>query len=102
MTRRAAKVDANQREIVQALRRAGATVVHLHAVGDGCPDIAVGYRDQNYFLEIKDGSKPPSAQKLTEPQMQWHRDWRGTSHVVNSPEAALAVIGVVPVVRVVR
>jgi hypothetical protein len=95
--RRAAKVDANQREVVAALRSAGATVQLLHAVGDGCPDLLVGYRGGNYLLEVKDGSKPPSAQKLTPQQEIWHQDWRGHRVVVNSPEAALAAIGVIVV-----
>ena len=95
--RRAAKVDANQREVVAVLRDAGATVQLLHAVGEGCPDLLVGYRGGNYLLEVKDGSKPPSAQKLTPQQEIWHRDWRGHRVVVNSPEAALAAIGVIVV-----
>jgi Holliday junction resolvase len=90
----AAKADDNQREIVRALRDAGATVMHLHTVGGGCPDICVGYRGGNYLIEIKDGSKPPSAQRLTPAQVDWHRDWRGRAAVVNSVEAALKVIGV--------
>ena len=95
--RRAAKVDANQREVVAALRDAGATVQLLHAVGEGCPDLLVGYRGGNYLLEVKDGRKPPSAQKLTPQQEIWHRDWRGHRVVVNSPEAALVAIGVIVV-----
>ena len=95
--RRAAKVDANQREVVAALRGAGASVQLLHAVGEGCPDLLVGHLGVNYLLEVKDGQKPPSAQKLTPPQEIWHRDWRGHRVVVNSPEAALAAIGVIVV-----
>ena len=94
--RRAAKVDANQREVVAALRDAGATVQLLHAVGEGCPDLLVGYKGLNMLLEVKDGSKPPSAQKLTPQQEIWHRDWRGHRVVVNSPEAALGAIGMLP------
>ena len=93
--RRASKVDANQREVVAALRGAGASVQLLHAVGEGCPDLLVGYKNLNLLLEVKDGSKPPSAQKLTPQQEVWHRDWRGHRVVVNSPEAALASIGVI-------
>jgi hypothetical protein len=95
--RRAAKVDANQREVVAALRGANASVQLLHAVGEGCPDLLVGYKGLNMLLEVKDGSKPPSAQKLTPQQEIWHRDWRGHRVVVNSPEAALAAIGVIVV-----
>jgi hypothetical protein len=94
--RRAAKVDANQREVVAALRGAGASVQLLHAVGEGCPDLLVGYKGLNMLLEVKDGSKPPSAQKLTPQQEIWHRDWRGQRVVVNSPEAALGAIGMLP------
>lgn len=96
--RRAAKVDANQREVVAALRGAGATVQLLHAVGEGCPDLLVGYKGLNLLLEVKDGNKPPSAQKLTPQQEEWHRAWRGHCVVVNSPEAALAAIGVIAIV----
>ena len=93
--RRAARVDANQRQVVAALRGAGASVQLLHAVGEGCPDLLVGHRGVNYLIEVKDGQKPPSAQKLTPQQEIWHRDWRGHRVVVNSPEAALAAIGVI-------
>lgn len=89
-----ARVDANQQEIVKILRAVGATVQHLHKVGQGCPDLAVGYQGATYFLEIKDGSKPPSAQRLTAAQEKWHAQWRGHAAVVNSPLQALETIGV--------
>jgi hypothetical protein len=91
--RRAAKVDANQADIVAALRMAGATVQPLHAVGKGCPDLLVGYQRANYLLEVKDGSKVPSAQKLTEDQVEWHELWRGQAAVVNDVKSALTAIG---------
>ena len=90
--RRAAKVDANQAEIVQALRQIGAVVQSLAAVGNGCPDLLVGFRGKNWLLEIKDGSKPPSAQALTPHQVEWHRVWQGHVVVVNSVESAIAAI----------
>lgn len=90
--RRAAKVDANQTEIVQALRQAGAVVQSLAAVGNGCPDLLVGYRNRLFLLEVKDGSKPPSAQKLTPDQVEWHRVWQGHVVVVNGVESAIAAI----------
>ena len=96
--RRISRVDANQRQVVAALRGAGASVQLLHAVGEGCPDLLVGYRGGNFLIEVKDGQKPPSAQKLTPQQEIWHRDWRGHRVVVNSPEAALAAIGVIAIV----
>jgi hypothetical protein len=91
--RRAAKVDANQSDIVAALRAVGASVQPLHSVGQGCPDLMVGYRGQTFALEIKDGSLPPSARKLTDAQVEWHRDWRGHVVVVESVKDALIAIG---------
>lgn len=91
---RAAKIDANQNEIVDALRKAGCTVQILSNVGKGCPDILVGYEWHNYLLEIKDGNKPPSAQKLTPDQVKWHDSWNGLVYVVNSVESAFDVIGI--------
>lgn len=92
--RRAAKIDANQPEIVAALRRAGASVTPTHAAGQGFPDLTVGFRGRNFLLEVKDGSKPPSARRLTADQIEWHDKWRGEVVVVRSIEAALAAIGV--------
>ena len=62
----ACKVDNNQREIVKKLRKIpGVTVSITSALGDGFPDIVVGYKGVNHLIEIKDGSKPPSRRKLT-------------------------------------
>lgn len=95
MPRRAAKVDANQSEIVAALRDAGVSVYAAHAVGAGFPDLVCGYRGKNHLLEVKDGSKPPSARQLTKDQTVFHMTWNGQVDVVTSPEEALAAVGVV-------
>lgn len=93
--RRAAKIDRNQPEIVKALRQVGATVQSLAAAGDGVPDLLVGFQRNTVLLEVKDGSKPPSARELTPDQVQWHLNWRGGACVVvNSVGEALAAIGV--------
>lgn len=79
---RAARIDKNQPSIVAALRKLGATVLHLHTLGGGAPDLAVGYRGRNALIEIKDGDKPPSAQKLTPDEVEFHRDWRGQVAII--------------------
>lgn len=89
-----AKVDSNQKEVVAVLRKFGASVEHLHTLGKGAPDILVGFRNKNYLFEIKDGSKPPSAQQLTEDEKLWHMVWAGQVAVVRSPDEALSAIGV--------
>ena len=93
--RRAAKIDANQEQIVNALRAAGATVQSLAAIGNGCPDLLVGFNRQTLLMEIKDGSKVPSARKLTKDQVTWHGHWNGGAlAVVDGPEAAIRMLKV--------
>lgn len=87
--RYAARIDANQTQIVSALRAVGATVQLLSAVGQGCPDLLVGYRGKNILMEIKDGRKPPSERKLTEDQIVWHTTWNGVVFLVTSVDDAL-------------
>jgi hypothetical protein len=90
---RAKKVDLNQMEIVATLRKIGATVQSLASVGDGCPDLLVGFHGVNYLMEIKDGDKVPSAQKLTPDQVKWHIEWRGEVHIVRSIYDAFEILG---------
>lgn len=86
------KIDANQPEIVKALRAAGCTVEHLHAVGSGCPDLLCAIDGHTFLIEVKDGAKPPSKQALTPDQIVWHQDWKAPVHIVNSVAGALAVV----------
>lgn len=88
----ASKVDTNQTDIVQALRKVGCTVQILSMVGYGCPDILCGRAGQNYLLEIKDGAKSASRRKLTPDEMTWHETWRGQVAIVDSIEAALRAV----------
>lgn len=98
---RAARVDANQPAIVQALRAAGAAVAHTHMVGDGFPDLVVSYhdrttgRDETILLEVKDGSKPYSAQALTFAEECFHDRWIGRLLVVRTVDEALRAIGAI-------
>ncbi len=92
--RRACRVDANQPQIVDALRAVGAKVQPLHTVGGGVPDLLVLYRKTYFLVEIKDGAKPPSARYLTPDQQAWHREFAApTLHVVNTVNQALEAIG---------
>jgi hypothetical protein len=50
--------------------------------GDGFPDIAVGYGGVTMLVEIKDGSKSPSRQRLTPAEKLFHRDWAGGVMIV--------------------
>jgi hypothetical protein len=88
--RRAARVDENQSAVVIALRACGCEVQSMAAIGKGVPDLLVSYRNQLLLLELKDGSKPPSARKLTPAQIEWHKRW--PVHVVTSVEDAIELL----------
>ena len=102
---RAAKVDANQGEIVEALRAHGCEVLSLAPMGSGCPDLLVwtpyasnGFREgldgRTFLIEVKDGSKPPSARKLTPDQVKFHSEWPGEINIVNNVAEALRAAGI--------
>lgn len=80
----AKKSDANQPEIVQALRDLGCSVQDLHAVGQGCPDILVGWYGNNYLFEIKGKTG-----KLTEAEAKFFAGWKGTVCLIRSVEDAI-------------
>jgi Holliday junction resolvase len=87
VNRRAAKRDANEGEIVDALETVGASVTRLSA--PGVPDILCGYRGDTFLLEIKNGKND-----LTEDQVTWHRQWQGRKvWIVRTVQEALEAIG---------
>lgn len=90
--RRAARVDDNQSQIVEALRAIGATV-RVVTQGGGLPDLLVGFRGQTVLMEVKDGKKPPSARALTPAEQKFFDEWRGgLLIVVNSIDEAIAAL----------
>lgn len=71
------KSDANHRPIVEALKKLGASVLQIQGVGQGAPDILVGWQGRDILMEIKtEKGRVQGNQKL------WHRGWSGTPPVV--------------------
>lgn len=95
--RRAARTDANQAEIIAALRKAGAGVVDMSAVGEGCPDLLASYRGEWFLIEVKSDKQPPSRRKLRPTQRDWHAQHSAKVHVVKDVDEALRAIGAVGV-----
>lgn len=86
------RVDGNHAEIVKALRDIGASVLDIHDIGGGAPDLLVGFRAQNILLEVKDGRLPPSKKKLTPDEKIFFDDWRGPVYIVYSPVDAVTLV----------
>lgn len=85
--RRAAKIDANQPEIVAALRAVGCSVQTLATMGAGVPDLLIGLAGVNLLVEVKSAKG-----KLTKDQIPWHEAWRGQVAIVRSVEEALVLV----------
>ena len=85
--RRAARVDANQDQIVSALRGAGAYVWII-----GLPvDLLVGYKGHSFLVEIKTDSK----KRLTKLQADFFENWMGgTLCRIDNAESALRMLKV--------
>jgi len=91
LIRRAARTDANQTEIVAALRKVGCEVLSLAAVGSGCPDLLVLGPDKVLrLIEVKDGEKSASRRALTPHQVKFHERW--PVHVAKDWAEALNVV----------
>lgn len=90
--RRKAKVDANQKEIVEGLRKSGCSVAVTSDAHKGFPDIVVGCMGKNIMIEIKDGKKSPSERKLTNDQVEFRAAWSGQYDVACSLPQAKKII----------
>ena len=89
--RRAARRDSNEGDIIKALRECGAYVKVIN--DEGTFDLLAWYRGRTLLIEIKDGSRPPSARRLTDAEQKFHDEWPGDNlHIVNSVEEALALL----------
>ena len=86
--RHAKRVDANQDAIVTALRAAGAYVWIISLP----VDLLVGYNNHTFLVEIKRDSKA----RFTPLQADFFENWiGGTLARIDSPDAALRMIGVI-------
>lgn len=87
--RTAARVDNNQLDIVQALRKCGAKVLHLHTIGKGCPDLLIKLPNGELHLcEVKNGKLKWT---LKPDQIKFHNEW-GPIAILDSVESAISWI----------
>jgi Holliday junction resolvase len=84
------KVDANQGQIVDALRAIGVSVQSLASIGKGCPDLIAAKGDKCWVIEVK-GEKG----RLTPDQEKWIGNWRGVVHIIRTVDEALKLVGVI-------
>lgn len=68
---------------------AGCTVAMTGDVGDGFPDLVVGFQGKNFLFEVKNPAKPKGDQKLKPAEKVFHDSWRGQVKVVHTAIQAL-------------
>lgn len=84
--------DTNEPDIITGLLQVGATVEVL----DKPLDLLVGYRGQNFLLEVKLPKGPKggtSHSQLNDTQKIFFRTWQGQRCVVRTLDDALLAIG---------
>jgi hypothetical protein len=92
--RRAAKIDANQNDIVDGLRKIpGVTVEPNH------DDILVGFRGRTYWFEIKNSSCANKngvvfESKKKKSQKKLEESWKGHYQIVTSIDEILIILGI--------
>lgn len=87
---KAARIDANQPVIVEALRKAGVSVQSTAGIGKGFPDLVCAKGNQVWIIEIKTATG-----KLTPDQIEFIAAWRGVVHIARSVDDALRIVGVI-------
>ena len=87
--RYAARVDENQKEIVNALEKIGCKVIVI-----GRPvDLLVGYRAHNFLIECKNpDSRYGSKDESTPTQRKFFADWKGQVRKVYTAEEAIELV----------
>lgn len=78
---KAKRKDINQPELEVRLKKLGFSVTSLHALGKGIPDLLLGIMGINIVVEVKHDNA-----ELTEPEKEWHRDWKGQVRIAQSAE----------------
>jgi len=85
--RQRARIDKNHKSIVECFRKLGCSVLSLHMVGKGCPDLLICYQMQLYLVEVKD-----TGGKLNTLQEDWHRKWGSPVYVVRSNSEVVSLL----------
>ncbi len=68
----APKADSNHSEIVGFYEELYCSVLDLHKVGGGCPDLLIGCAGRSELVEVK-----PEAGQLRANQITFNKTWRG-------------------------
>lgn len=87
------KRDANHGEIMRTFEQMGCTVLDVSSLPGAALDLLVGCCGIDQRIEVKDGSRIPSEQRLTDSETETFDTWRGRAPVVvSSVDDAMRVV----------
>jgi hypothetical protein len=88
--RNAAKVDANQAEIIETAEGIGAVATSLHRYGRGVPDLLISYRGRWFLVEVK-----TETGTLTKAEKEFiEKHWNAKVYIVRNSQQLLDALGV--------
>lgn len=90
----AKRTDSNHAQILETLTKCGWYCLDTSRAGFGAPDAIAVRRGEVKLIEIKDGSKPPSARRLTKTEEEVHAAFKAAGLpivILTSVDEALAL-----------
>jgi len=85
--RRAARTDANHKQMVEAFRLLGCSVKSLAPMGEGVPDLLVAIQGNTWLVEVK----MPKG-KQTADQIEFAKHWQGKMAIARTTEEAQSIV----------
>jgi len=85
--RRAARVDGNHSQMIDAFRSLGCSVLSLAAMGNGVPDLLVAIQGNTWLVEVK----MPKG-KQTADQVEFAKHWQGKMAIARNIEEAQSIV----------
>lgn len=91
--RRSFRKDSNQKSIISALKKIGASVIDASNIGSGFPDLIIGYHKKTYLIEIKNKDNWYGKRGGSISQKTFRTDWKGDQiYVFSSIEEIIELL----------
>lgn len=74
------RTDKNQKQIEKVLKQLGASVKSTSQLGNGFPDLIIGYKGKTYLVEIK--GENSYGKTLRESQIKFKNSWKGSPIII--------------------
>lgn len=80
------RTDRNQKDIMNAFRQLGYSLIDLSRNGKGCPDLLVSKNRYTFLVEIKN---PAGRNRIEKSQNTFRLTWQGDIYIIHSIEEVI-------------